>query len=800
MKNPFATIHPAWAKGLWVLVPLLALLFTLTAGKGWPFHVGPGFPKGSNGSVLPPVATSATLFVYSPDVRTLSFQAEFQVAEPKKRPLLQVTVTHGQTVQTATAETSTGGDGLLAGTVPLRLTRGINAVKLTLGDASAPTAFFVKKGQLSQSIFTSGNLLFCLTLGCVAAASILTAWALGANGLNAFCAASLVGFLLVAASGTVLSLPHLLTAGAWAGTLLASSVALGVGAALWLARHPVPAPVPQNTLRPLEAVGLLLLAIPGSLMHIVLPIAQWDDLMYHGPRTAYWMQNASTLPFVSHDDRLSSFPFGGDLLNACGVILSGSELPGKFLEGLALPLTLFALLALLKNAGVRSWTAFGITAVFATIPMVTYLSISIKPDLWLILLGITALHWILAVRRADPAMSATVVACLAAGSVGAAFGVKWTAAPLCLFLPFVVFLPRWREHPLARLLPPVAAFTLALALGGAGPVLLTNLRDSQHPFGSKTMRAWNQPEPGLRPVVVQLKRLPYILFPPPYAPDTDVRKTLERWETTAANATGATESLWREDQPGWPGRFAPQVKTMDDGFSLGWVFVVLGGVAGLALFRRQMDRPQRFEFLLTATLAFVFAAAVVTQTRWQISAGLPERFLLPALTFGLVAVAGPLDRFIGHHRLFAGLLVALVALHVVPYIALAVTSFNVGWEAPAKAESQSPYNAVSQLLPPGRTILLLADQSSREYPLFLAREGFANRVLPWGKAPYDAAAFDRALHQPGVDTVIVSSPDTLDMLWDAPLDPRPFVQDMAARPDFQRLPGTGDIVVYLRKP
>ena len=802
VKNPFATVRPEWTKCLWILVPLLALLFTFMAGEGWPFHVGAGFPKDGDPSA-PPVATSATLFVYSPDARPLNLQAKFRVAEPGRRPSLQVSVSHGKAASTVTAETATSSDGLLAGTAPLRLTRGINAVKLALGNPTTSTAFTVKKARVSQDIFTTGNLLFFLTLSAVATASILVSRALGANGLNAFCAASLIGFLLVATTGTLLSPGHLLTAGTWAVVLLAASLALGVWSALQLGKHPAPIPVPQNTLHPLEAVVLLVLAIPASLMHLLLPIAQWDDLMYHGPRTAYWLQNASALPFVSHDDRLSVFPLGGDLLNACGTILSGSELPGKFLEGLALPLSLFALFALLRNAGVRSLTALGMTVIFAAVPMVTYVGISIKPDLWLILLGITTLHWILVARRGNPTMFIKTVACLAAASAGAAFGVKWTAAPLCLFLPLVVFLPGWRERPLSWLLPPIVTFALALAFGGAGPILWSNFRDSHHPFGPKVMREWHQPDPGLHPVMVQLERLPFILFPPPYAPDAGVRKTLEGWEATVADATGATESLWREDQPGWPGRFVPQIKAMDDGFSLGWVFVFIGGVAGFAFFRRQMDRAQRGEFLLVSALSLVFATAVVTQTRWQSSAGLPDRFLLPALTFGLIAVAGPLDRLIRHGRLAAGLLGALVALHLVPYGVLAVTSFRVGagsgWETPVKAESVSPYSALSQLLPPGRTILLLADQSSRDYPLFLAREGFANRVLPWGKASYDAAAFERALHQGGVDTVIISSPDTMDMLWDAPLDSRPFVQDMDARPDFQRSPGTGNMAVYLRK-
>ena len=799
MKSFLTAISFGRPRIFWALLPLLAFLFTCEAGRGWPFRVGPGFPRGVDRG------TTATLTVYSPDVRTLLLEAKFQVDAPASPPALFISIIHDDGAQTSSAATRpTGADGLIEAAAPLRLQPGVSTIKLTLGPAaSGPMAFSVAFLRVTQDLFTAGNLWFGLTLAAIVAGSILAGQALGANGLNLFCAASLVGFLLVTSSATILSPFHLLTSRGWAVALMVSSLLLGAAAALRLRRHPPGGAAPENTLRPLDIVGLAALSCPVFVLAILSPITRWDDLMYHGSRAGYWMQNASALPFISHDDRLSVFPIGGDLIFACGTIISGSELPGKFLVSLAYPLVLFAVLALLKNAGLRSSVALGVIVVFATTPIVLANGVGIKPDFWLVLLGIITLHWILTARRGDAAMSLTALCCLAAASAGAALGVKWTAAPLLLLAPFALLLPGWTQRPAQRWLPPAAAFALALALGGAGPILLFNLQTSHHPFGPKALRAWHQPDPGLHPMLVQLKRLPFLLFAPPYVPSAPVRALLDGWETSAATAIGATEALWRENGPAWPGRFVPRAKPWDEGFSLGWMLVFLGFPTGIYLFRQPAESRERLAFLLISGLSLVFILAVATQTRWQPTAGLPDRFLLPAFAFGCIALAWPVDRLVAGSKPAIVLLGALAGLHALPFLAWAVGAFRFGaannWQAPSTVVSGSELITISRRLPPGRTILLLADQSCRDYPLFLAREGFANRVLPWGKAAYDRAAFNRSVQQAGVDTVIVVSPDWIDLLWEPPLDARPFVRDMDSRAGFVRLPETGGLVVYLRK-
>ena len=786
-----------------MLAPVSALLFMCAAGRGWPIHTGPDFPIAGR-AFAHFESTTATLFVYSPDVRTMRLAASFQVEEPAKRPPLEVTIINGNARRASAVDTLQGqGVHSIDASVPLGLTKGVNEVQLALGSAADPTAFSVQSASVTRHAFNGGNLLFCLTLSSLAIASILIARALGTGGLDLFGSASLIGFILLTSSATILSLFHQLTGGSWAAAMIVLSLLSAVMVAPRLSRLPPQVAAPENTLRLLDAVVLLALVCPTFVMQMVAPLTRWDDLAYHGSRTGYWMQNASALPFVSHNDRLSAFPIGGDLLYACGTMISGSEVPGRFLVGTGYVLLLFAMLGLLRNAGIRPSISLGVTCVFAISPIVIDSAVGIKPDLWLVLWGVVALHWVLTAWRGNSGVSLTVCSCLAAASVGASCGIKWSALPLLALSPFALFLRGWRQEPLRRFVPVAVTFFAAIALGGAGPILLSNWRTFHHPLGSAAMRAWHQPDPGLHPVTVQLKRLPFALFSPPYLPIEPVRTAVDHWEKSVAQELGATEPLWRENDPGWPGRFVPLSQTTATGFSLGWFIIAAGLASGICLWRRE-DRKNRLTFLAIFGLALVTTLAVGTQTRWQASAGLPERFLVPAFAFALLAAAWPANWLLERRgKRVAITMAALGGLHALPFCALAGIPFGVAaarhWQSPANFSNHTELDAAAHLLRPGRTILLLAGQSCRDYPLFLSTEGFPNRVLPWGKAVYDSAAFDRALRQPELDTVIILSPKLLDMLWDPPLDARPFALDMDARPDFVRVPDTGRIFIYVRK-
>ncbi len=769
-----------WA---WGLIPLAAVLFTFSAGRGWPIHM-PGKLPGA-------VAPAAGFFVYAPTDCRMDLRMGVLPATPQPAPQVRVSIKQGKT-ETSTIAVKTrgfGDAGALSATAPLALTRGVNSVRLTL-EPDVP--FSLQSAVVNQRIFNAGNTRFCLALLALVTASVLASAALGANGAQLWCGASLIGFLLITSTATVLSCAHALTSGVWTGVLVG---VCAIVSAFAVQRRPPMLP----SLGSAETLILLALVCPMFVMQTLSSVNAFDDLMYHGPRTAYWMENASALPFVSHNDRLSVFPIGGDLLFAFGTIISGSELPGKFMVFLAYPLSLFAMRALLQTLGVRLPTALGMVAAFALAPLVMANAVGIKPDLWLVLLGVIALHWVIVAQRTG----SLIPCCLAAAGAAAALGVKWTAAPFVLMTPLLLLLPRpagsWKRRAAALAL----TLFFASALGGAGPILVSNLRASHHPFGPLAMREAHQPAPGWHTMIVQLKRLPFILIDPPIMPFETARATLEQWEISAADTIGATEALREEVGRVWPGGFVPRVTDLDDRFSLGWFLVIVGGVGAAATcFRQDAPREARFAVALMLGMSAAFTVAVVTQTRWQSAAGLPDRFLMPALAFGLLGAAWPIDQFLSRRIAPTIIFWTVVALHALPFLMLMQIPFSfgklIGWQTPVYFDTGSEFEVLSHLLPPGRTILLITGQGSRDYPLFRAREGFANRVIPWGKSAYDRDAFNRALTQSDVDTVVFADSKEIPMLWDPSFSAQPFLDDLAARPNFRRAPIMGDPAVFLR--
>lgn len=776
----------------WAFIPVCAVLFTLAAGRGWPIHLPARLPNAP--------ATSASLFVYAPAACRMTLEAGLIPQPPSSAPLAVHVVTQqgkAPASVTAAATRASKGSPILTASAPLELWPGLNSVTLTLGSGTA--VFTLQTVTVTQGMFTAGNLLFCLSLAALVGASIAASRALGASGLHGYGGASLIGFLIITATATVLSWAHALASVPWAATLTGMCLVVG------LASRRRPAPYREGaasiSLSGLEIAAVLALTCPMFIMQILSSINAFDDLMYHGPRTAFWRENASAMPFLSHNDRLSVFPLGGDLLFAFGTIISGSELPGKLMVFLAYPLSLFAMLATLRSLGVRSGTALGLVAIFAVTPQVFVTAVGIKPDLWLVLLGVITLDWVIVARRTG----ALLPCALAAAAAAASLGVKWTAAPLVMLTPLLPLLApavgSWKRR--AGVMGAVCL--LALTFGGAGPVLFSNLRASHHPFGPLAMRLMHQPEPGWRPMAVQLKRLLFILVAPPSMPVQPLRAALQSWEISAAAAIGAMEPLRDEIGRIWPGGFTPRVRDFDDRFGLAWLFVMIGAAGGAVMvLRRRAPASARFPMILLLGSSAAFTFMVVTQTRWQSAAGLPDRFLMPALAFGLLGAAWPIDRMMSRRVGATILLGLLLAWHALPFLTSSRMPFAYGkkfaWQAQTNYDTGSEFEAISRLLAPGRTILLITEQGSRDYPLFRSREGFANRVVPWGKSSYDKAAFERALKSSNADTVILANSRELKMLWDPPFLAQPFLDDLAARPDFRRTPPVGDLAVFVRRP
>src|SRR5690606_14500934 len=114
------------------------------------------------------------------------------------------------------------------------------------------------------------------------------------------------------------------------------------------------------------------------------------------------------------------------------------------------------------------------------------------------------LHWALRACSSSTTRSGLVACAVAAASMGAALGVKWTLLPAAMMLMFPILHIDWR-----RRLAVVSAIFLAAVAFGSGPNLIRNILVDRHPFGSHAFRAGHQPDPGWHPIVLNLRRLPF---------------------------------------------------------------------------------------------------------------------------------------------------------------------------------------------------------------------------------------------------------------------------------------------------
>jgi hypothetical protein len=89
---------------------------------------------------------------------------------------------------------------------------------------------------------------------------------------------------------------------------------------------------------------------------------------------------------------------------------------------------------------------------------------------------------------------------------------------------------------------------------------------------------------------------------------------------------------------------------------------------------------------------------------------------------------------------------------------------------PVRAVQQStPIERAVGLIPPGSTILLVGSQGAADYPLFGPDEGYPNRVISWGKDPFDPERMQSILDGDGVTHILIENKWEVWHQWTAPV-------------------------------
>ncbi len=640
-----------------------------------------------------------------------------------------------------------------------------------------------------EAILHSGDGWFFLG----AAALLLIGWrlatGLGLRQIDAIGAALLAAFASISVSATLLSAGHNLTGITWITALVTISAGL-----LWTKRA-ASAPKIGTGLNSWHFCLLLLPAMAVGMVQIWSPVTKYDDLMYHGSRAGYWLENHSVFPFNTHNERQEVFPYPGDLLFAFGVFTAHSEAWGKMVVFLAYPFLLLMTAGLLLKRGVSRPLAIGTAWAVGVAPQVREAAIGIKPDLWGLVFTLVAINATWNIWYDSQARSRRINGVIGLGAICAAVAVKATFL-LLLPLAFIplIFAESFNER--VKLL--LAAVGWAVAFG----LVITfthNQRVEGGWLGSPAMMAIHRPDPGVGALQRHLVRLPFLIFGLPWMPNEPMRQSLEEKLTYLANQLGATKALPLESNAGWPGIFSVSLPQFNRGYSLLWLIGMAGIVAGIANFRRLRTDHDAGAAAAVLLLGVILTVGVSYSVRWQSNSDIPERFLIPGLTILTVGAAWCWDRSGFRHPAIQIVLAMTLLVHAIPFIHDNWVFFlQVRDGGAATNRAESVLSPAAALIPPDSRVLLFASQSSGDYVMFHPELGFPTKVISWGRSPFSEKAFASMLTQANPDFIVFEQAGTVNFHWHGSLPLAPFIHSLEASGQFHLIPAGTPNLIYQR--
>ncbi|HEV2296295.1 MAG TPA: hypothetical protein VGR35_20805 [Tepidisphaeraceae bacterium] len=572
------------------------------------------------------------------------------------------------------------------------------------------------------------------------------------------------------------------------GFLFAQCVIAGVIG--WTCRRPGDETTSRARLQPITAtpsrrlllllIGLFLLL--GLWLSIVLPVFSFDDRMYRASRAVYWLQHRSVLPWTTANDRQTAFPFGSELMFFWPLLFTRWELPGRLAFFAAVPLCAVGLYTVMRQLRITRTAALGGVLVLLATPSVTRIQEGLYPEMWMSVFALGAAYF---AQRALSDGSRVLRHLAWMGCfVTLAVNVKTTAlalAPAAVIVPWLVAPAGARRRGMASVIVGAVA---GILLSGLVLTLSANIFRHGHPLGPPGMSAIHTADLSARQLRTHAARFVVGLLDLPVVPTDAARNALTRAGNAFLRFCRATQPLAGEEVP-WPGSYGFGVGKYGSRYSLAgllWLPALTVAVA-LVLFARGWHRL-RLAILLLFALPMLLGSVLII--RWM---GSMERFWVPAFALTLPALVllvqlasarWPATRFV---------IVPLLLLTVLPVLwDRAQTAASWQRMAPSPMLLNEPFHSPLRAIPAGSRILLVTAQDAREYGLFLPRQRFANRVIPWGAAPFDPARMQRMLDEHAITHVLVQDDQRLSMHWGASIDTRAMVGWLTQHPALREIP------------
>jgi hypothetical protein len=651
---------------------------------------------------------------------------------------------------------------------------------------------------------TVGYFGFACSFALLGFISIRAAWALGSSAAERFWIAVAAAALQLGTLGTFLSLLGYLTPTGW---LIAQG---GLAVFAWLVFHPrlhaPPEVNPALAARPQPATsrwgqglgvmiaGLLVLALALSAVQQALtPIWGFDERMYHASRVLYWIENRSLLPYVTHNDRQVVFPFGSELFFAWPVLFTRAEVVGRMVFWVGLPLSALGMFTLMRELRLSRMTAAVWTLLFGLTPTIVHYAVALKPALWAATFVLGTGFWLLRAYQAPRARARA----LGFAGLFATLSVNAHATALALWPPLLLaaLLLRQSDHAGWPRFRAAAALLAGLTVGvlgsGLAVTLTGNWRSSGHPFGSQALRAVHHPDFSLRQVYTHAVRVPFFLFELPQVPAKEIRQPLEAWGNQLVERLGAGQPLPLEGPGDWPGYYSFEVNRHATRYSLLgllWCPMLAAAAVGVGITAARCGlryRPSPGAALVVLLLPYW--AAVVFLVRW-INNG-PERYWIPPFALAVPIMAWLLARARWDGRVSRGLTCLLAGWVVWCSLHDRLLDVKCCLQQPfVAAWADGPFIEVLPHLPAGSCVLLVGHQDACDYPLFAPWHGYANRVVSWGKVPFDPARMRQMIDEHRVTHVVIQDDVAVGFQWHPWIATAPMVSWLSAQPGMREVP------------
>ena len=535
-------------------------------------------------------------------------------------------------------------------------------------------------------------------------------------------------------------------------------------------------------------VGVLLLALVRQALE---PIYHFDDRMYHASRVLYWIQHATVFPFETHNIRQNLVPFGSELFFLWPVLLTKSEVAGRLVFGLALPLAAIGQYLLLRAFRLGQTAALAGVLILVSTPLIVSSASGLKPEVWSVLSLLGLAYW--AVTLCDGA-DRPGLRCFFLG-VFVALSTNVRSFPAALLPGLLLIL--WWAPGAAGVGARLRAFGAGLLGAGVLSTLLIPLAFNtvryHHPMGPPEVRRVVQAETTPQVAYTHAIRFVSLLLELPAAPGSpEVRAGFSATANRLISAVGAGQPLAGEAEGPWPGRYVYALPEQATRFSLwGLLWLPVLGAAAWRLAGHLRARRRLDGVAALALLAIPLLGAVLFGARWMAHSEVPARFLCGpfalALPLGLALVAPRLTAGLARRRLVQGLLALLLVYAVYPPVRSLAKEVRQAMTDPLPGiDVNEPFDEVLRsAMPPGSRVLLVGHQDVRDYPLFSPGTGYSNAVIPWGTAPLDEERMRRLIASERVTHVLIQDDARALFRWFPPVDTRAMVRWLNAQEDLK---------------